>query len=257
MAVGVGRTASHPVVLAACALGRASRSAVARGDCARPWARGQMGLALQRHRAAPRRRDATLLAAVRAVRPRRRVGRRAHVCGAVDRGAISCSTDEARGLHAMVLASEQHAGAICRSLRSGVLSASADILAALLVGRLHRNGDNSSHRWRRLRAGVDHHLSHPVPALRRSARAGAALASRCIATATAWRRLCATAARGEAIAGRLGRPCRHQPARSRRVPGGRSPGHPVQRTTLQPVADAPRRAATPGRWRRHAGARGA
>ena len=43
------------------------------------------------------------------------------------------NTDAARGLNALVAASEQHGVSVCRSLRSGVLTASADILGALLA----------------------------------------------------------------------------------------------------------------------------
>ena len=53
------------------------------------------------------------------------------------------------------------------------------------------NGRANRRRRRQLRAGADDRLSHPVPAVRRSARARAAVASRSTARATASRR-CAT-----------------------------------------------------------------
>ncbi len=50
------------------------------------------------------------------------------------------NSEGASGLHALVAASEQHSGTICRSLRAGVLTASADILSALVVSTPRRKG---------------------------------------------------------------------------------------------------------------------
>ena len=43
------------------------------------------------------------------------------------------NSEAASELHALVAASEQHSGAICKSLRTGVMAASADILSALVA----------------------------------------------------------------------------------------------------------------------------
>ena len=87
-------------------------------------------------------------------------------------------------LRSLVEASEQHGAAVCRSLKNGVLSASADVLRAL------RPALAISHRLSRrfLRAGTDDRVPHPVPAVRRGARASCRCGIRCTATATASRR---------------------------------------------------------------------
>jgi hypothetical protein len=51
------------------------------------------------------------------------------------------SRDEGASLHAMVDASNRHAAAVCRSLKDGVLSASADVLGALMA-RAHAPADD-------------------------------------------------------------------------------------------------------------------
>ncbi|HMB78615.1 MAG TPA: N-6 DNA methylase, partial [Vicinamibacterales bacterium] len=55
-----------------------------------------------------------------------------HVFGA---SALAAAPDDPRSLHAMVAASDRHAAGVCRSLRDGVLAASADVLRALLANR--------------------------------------------------------------------------------------------------------------------------
>src|SRR5712692_4338295 len=54
-------------------------------------------------------------------------------------GSSSLTSDpaDARSLHALVAASDRHAAGVCRSLRNGVLAASAEVLRALLS-----NGNN-------------------------------------------------------------------------------------------------------------------
>ena len=133
VAVGLGRAASHPVVLAACGWGERLdplwRVAIvhAQGQAAR-WALLFNG---------------TELRLVDATRPYSRRFTQFDLAAVQDDDRSFAafwvvehllSTDDAHGLHALVSASEQHGGSVCRSLRSGVLSASADILAALLAG---------------------------------------------------------------------------------------------------------------------------
>ena len=50
--------------------------------------------------------------------------------------ALGLAPDEPRSLHALVAESDRHASAVCRSLRDGVLAASAEILRALLADRI-------------------------------------------------------------------------------------------------------------------------
>ncbi len=85
-------------------------------------------------------------------------------------------------LRSLVEASEQHGAAVCRSLKDGVLSASADVLRALV-----RPSTSPAALPPLLRAGADDRVPHPVPALRRGARPGACVASRVPRTATASR----------------------------------------------------------------------
>ena len=97
-----------------------------------------------------------------------------------------------------------------------------------------------------LRAGADHRLSHAVPAVRRSARARAAVApdlSRELQPRGAARRGRAVAARRRA----LGRAARDRAPRARRLPRRRSARHAVQRPAVRAGAHAARRAARSGR----------
>src|SRR5207248_11538737 len=48
--------------------------------------------------------------------------------------------DSKLSLHAIVAASDRHAAAVCRSLKDGVLAASAQLLAALVAGRSRARG---------------------------------------------------------------------------------------------------------------------
>ncbi len=139
IALCVGRASSHPVALAACSWGerldphwrRAIRFAHAHGAT---WALLFNG---------------THLRIVDAARPYSRRWVQFDLDALLDEDrtfAALCSferllhTDEARGLDALVTASDQHAGSVCRSLRSGVLSASADVLGALLAGSFTTKG---------------------------------------------------------------------------------------------------------------------
>ena len=56
-----------------------------------------------------------------------------HVFGA---SALAAAPDDPRSLHALVAASDRHAAGVCRSLRDGVLSASSEILRALVDGKV-------------------------------------------------------------------------------------------------------------------------
>jgi hypothetical protein len=49
--------------------------------------------------------------------------------------ALTASASDPCSLHALVLGSDRHASGVCRSLRDGVVSASSDVLAALLATR--------------------------------------------------------------------------------------------------------------------------
>ena len=148
-----------------------------------------------------------------------------------------------RALDALVAASDRHASAVCRSLRHGVLAASTDVLGAL-VGGARRTGRHDGQR--RVRAGVDDRLSHPVPAVRRSAVARARLASGLprqlqhrVAACGGRRR----AGRHRAVGG-AARDCTPGARGMRRR---RSARHAVQRTSLRAGANAARRAPRSGR----------
>ncbi len=54
--------------------------------------------------------------------------------------ALTARSSDARSLHAVVAASDRHASGVCRSLRDGVVSASSDVLGALIARRLPRDG---------------------------------------------------------------------------------------------------------------------
>jgi Eco57I restriction-modification methylase len=56
-----------------------------------------------------------------------------HLFGATVLGA---GPDDPRSLHALVAGSDRHAAGVCRSLRDGVLAASAEILRALIAGKV-------------------------------------------------------------------------------------------------------------------------
>jgi hypothetical protein len=56
-----------------------------------------------------------------------------HIFGATMLGA---GLDDPRSLHALVAGSDRHAAGVCRSLRDGVLAASAEILRALIASKL-------------------------------------------------------------------------------------------------------------------------
>jgi hypothetical protein len=61
--------------------------------------------------------------------------------------ALGCPDDHPRSLHALVAESDRHAALVCRSLRDGVLAASAEILRALLaegIGRRKRTSSTGS-----------------------------------------------------------------------------------------------------------------
>ncbi|MBZ5557313.1 MAG: N-6 DNA methylase [Acidobacteriia bacterium] len=49
--------------------------------------------------------------------------------------SLTADAADAGSLHALVAASDRHASAVCRSLRDGVLTASGDVLQALVTGR--------------------------------------------------------------------------------------------------------------------------
>src|SRR5712692_7608911 len=49
--------------------------------------------------------------------------------------ALAADPADARSLHALVAASDRHAAGVCRSLRDGVLAASAEVLRALIANR--------------------------------------------------------------------------------------------------------------------------
>src|SRR5262245_21836870 len=50
-----------------------------------------------------------------------------------DPGVLFGEPSDGRSLHALIARSDQHAAGVCRSLRDGVLAASADILGALVA----------------------------------------------------------------------------------------------------------------------------
>jgi len=60
--------------------------------------------------------------------------------------ALGSPPDDPRSLHALVAESDRHAAGVCRSLRDGVLSASADVLRALLAERISRRRHASNKR---------------------------------------------------------------------------------------------------------------
>jgi hypothetical protein len=49
--------------------------------------------------------------------------------------SLTADPSDARSLHALVASSDRHAAGVCRSLRNGVLAASAEVLRALIVNR--------------------------------------------------------------------------------------------------------------------------
>ncbi len=55
--------------------------------------------------------------------------------------ALAAGLDDPQSLHALVARSDRHATAVCRSLRDGVLTASADILRALVARQVRRKPD--------------------------------------------------------------------------------------------------------------------
>jgi hypothetical protein len=55
--------------------------------------------------------------------------------------ALATATDDPRSLHVLVAASDRHAAGVCRSLRDGVLAASAEILRALVATRVRLKPD--------------------------------------------------------------------------------------------------------------------
>ncbi len=55
--------------------------------------------------------------------------------------ALAAGLDDPQSLHALVARSDRHATAVCRSLRDGVLTASADILRALAARQVRRKPD--------------------------------------------------------------------------------------------------------------------
>ena len=56
-----------------------------------------------------------------------------HICGAP---ALIAAADDPRSLRALVAESDRHAAGVCRSLREGVLAASAEILRALIANKV-------------------------------------------------------------------------------------------------------------------------
>ena len=56
-----------------------------------------------------------------------------HIFGAP---ALAAGPDDPRSLHALVAGSDRHAAGVCRSLRDGVLAASAEILRALIASKI-------------------------------------------------------------------------------------------------------------------------
>ncbi len=63
-----------------------------------------------------------------------------HVFGAA---ALASAPDDPRSLHALVAASDRHAAGVCRSLRDGVLSASAEVLRALVAHTVRLKPDTT------------------------------------------------------------------------------------------------------------------
>jgi len=57
--------------------------------------------------------------------------------------ALAAAPDDPRSLHALVTRSDRHAAGVCRSLRDGVLSASAEILRALLAAKVRLKPDTT------------------------------------------------------------------------------------------------------------------
>jgi hypothetical protein len=57
--------------------------------------------------------------------------------------ALVAAPDDPRSLHALVTGSDRHAAGVCRSLRDGVLSASAEILRALLAAKVRLKPDTT------------------------------------------------------------------------------------------------------------------
>ena len=55
--------------------------------------------------------------------------------------ALAAGAEHPRSLHALVAASDRHAAGVCRSLRDGVLAASAEVLRALLAHTVRRKPD--------------------------------------------------------------------------------------------------------------------
>ena len=57
--------------------------------------------------------------------------------------ALAAGPEDPRSLHALVTASDRHAAGVCRSLRDGVLAASAELLRALVAGKVRRKSDTT------------------------------------------------------------------------------------------------------------------
>jgi hypothetical protein len=56
---------------------------------------------------------------------------------------LTAAADDARSLHALAAASDRHAAGVCRSLREGVLTASAEVLRALLAHKVRLKPDTT------------------------------------------------------------------------------------------------------------------
>ena len=167
------------------------------GGHARPRDDASLVPALQRPAPAHRRRAPPLRAPIRSSSTsisRSTTRGRSRRSGVLSRAAaLHGRGDDPRSLHALVAASDRHAAGVCRSLRDGVLAASAEILRALLGAPPTRTANRASavDVDDALRTGADDRLPHPVPALRRSARRSCRCGIRSTAKATASKR-CAT-----------------------------------------------------------------
>ena len=154
-------------------VGGADVARVARRRAARAWPRKRRGLS-----------SATAARSASSIAPDRgRARRSSSISSALHhrterhRGALgacarrrSCRHGFADRFATIVLESDAHASRVCRSLGDGVLSA----LPALTT-RAGDSRERAADRDDRVRSGADARVSHPVPAVRGGARAGAGL----------------------------------------------------------------------------------
>ena len=160
------------------AMGRGARSAVAARGHDRRRAVGPLVPALRRPPPADRGREPSLRAASRRVRSRSRDRSSALASPRSGPSSVRGRSPPSRAIRSrstpLSPASDRHAAGVCRSLRDGVLAASGELLRrsrSRIPARRTAPLDDT------LRTGADDRLPHPVSAVRRSARAGAAVAS--------------------------------------------------------------------------------